>query len=224
MSIWKAAVTYFKVLFWHSPGNSEESHGIISQVRWQQSRVLIRIPSERKSRKLSLRHPAGPPFSRNYVDQIQYAAKQGGKLTVSLHQKPRSPSLSLPGGHTFPRYQDTKLYGVAQKGQQPERKKNEKISICGWPNTAPHQIRNNWASVWSILNTMEQKYELNLGYITYRKLDVLDLTYVRQNVTAFGKPRNSVVYAVTRADVSADSSVLRYTKKVFFWQSLYVCI
>jgi hypothetical protein len=67
---------------------------------------------------------------------------------------------------------------------------------------------------------MKQKYELNLGYIIYRKLDFLDLTYVRQIVTAFRKPRNSAMHAVTFAAGSADSSVLRNLEKVFFLRVL----
>lgn len=119
-------VAYFMVFFWHSSGNIEETHGIMSQVRWQQSRVSSQIPLECKSRKLSLRQPAGPPCSRDYVNQIQHAAKQGGKWTESLHQKPRSPSPPLPGGHTFPRCQDTKLYEPSCTERSATRKKKKK--------------------------------------------------------------------------------------------------
>jgi hypothetical protein len=62
---------------------------------------------------------------------------------------------------------------------------------------------------------MKQKYELNLGYVIYRKLDFLDLTYVRRTKV----PR---MLCVSLAAVSADSSVLRITEKVLFLQSLYV--
>lgn len=98
-SIPKEAVAFFKVFFWHSIGNIEETHGIIS-------RVSIRIPSECKSRKPSLRQPAGPPRSRDYAAQTQLQ----NKAEVNTKRTPKTTdpfSFSAWRSHlpTLPRHE-----------------------------------------------------------------------------------------------------------------------